>query len=533
VSAKLNGYMKDLQAADLTFRGEIGPQASVWASDLIRLPSDLRVRAPLTTQETRLSWSKKAPTNLSSAFSVNAGPEVTINVDQGSGELAINQLSIRDQESDATLSITIREGEFGFGFRGNLNAGTMARLFARNHLFGGSLAGDLSARVIPSQLATSTAEGQLTVKDLWYAPKQGAPLALQNASLEAKGTTLEVKTATFRVMETPIELTGNLGVVDNQVQLDLDLRADGIDWNKLKEAYPIEKPGEQSPGKAPKGGERFQEMPIRGSLRINAGYFAYDHYRWQPLRANLLFAQDGINIQVLEAKLCTIPTPATIIPSNVGPLLVINLDARSLDLDPTISCLWNRQGVITGAFNLEGEVTAKLQHQKISETLQGSLNLVAWNGRVYRSTVLAKIFDLLNFTEIYRGRLPDLAHEGCAYDSIRARAALKNGKLMVEDAIFDGRCAKMVGTGEIDLASQKIAFTVLVSPLKTVDTVIRHIPLVGHLLGGSLVSIPVKVGGDLSNPSVIPLSPSAVGSGLLGTMKRVFQLPFTLTQPLQ
>jgi hypothetical protein len=41
------------------------------------------------------------------------------------------------------------------------------------------------------------------------------------------------------------------------------------------------------------------------------------------------------------------------------------------------------------------------------------------------------------------------------------------------------------------------------------------------------------VRGDLSNPSVIPLSPSAVGSGLLGTMNRVFQLPFKLIQPLQ
>ncbi len=169
----------------------------------------------------------------------------------------------------------------------------------------------------------------------------------------------------------------------------------------------------------------------------------------------------------------------------------------------------------------------------MSETFQGSLNLFARDGRVYRSTILAKIFDLLNFTEIYRGRLPDLANEGCAYDSIRVRAALKNSKIMVEDAIFDGRCAKMVWTGEIDLTSQKLNFTILVSPLKTVDTVVRNIPLIGNILGGTLVSIPVRVTGDLSNPTVIPLSPSAVGSGLLGTMKRVFQLPFTLMQPLQ
>jgi hypothetical protein len=533
VSGKFTGSMKDLRAAEVAFRGDIGPQAGLLASDLLHLPPDLRVRAPLTTPQTRLNWAQKAPTSLSSTFTVSGGPEVTINLDQSARRLSLNQLSISDQESNATITINIGEDEFGFGFRGNLTAATLDRLFTNNQLLGGSLVGDLSARVIRNQLATSSAEGQLTVKDLWFAPKQGARLALQDASLMAKGKSLEVRTATFRVMDTPMDLKGSLGVTDNQVQLDLDLRADEIDWNKLKEVYPLLSKGDQKPEKANKGGESFQEMPIRGNLRIDAGRFNYNHYEWKPLRANLLFAQDGINVQVMEAKLCTIPTPATIIPSNLGPLLVIKLDARNLDLDPTISCLWDRKGIITGAFNLEGEVTAKIQQQNLNEVLQGGLKLVAWNGRVYRSTVLAKIFDLLNFTEIYRGRLPDLAHEGCAYDSFRARAALKNGQLIVEDAIFDGRCAKMVGTGTIDLESQKVNFTVLVSPLKTVDTVIRHIPLVGNLLGGSLVSIPVRVGGDLSNPSVIPLSPSAVGSGLLGTMKRVFQLPFTLTQPLQ
>jgi hypothetical protein len=212
---------------------------------------------------------------------------------------------------------------------------------------------------------------------------------------------------------------------------------------------------------------------------------------------------------------------------------MINLNARNLDLDPTLSCLWDRKGVITGSFDLTGEITANVQQQKMSETFRGNLILSARNGRVYHSTVLAKTFDLLNVTEIYRGQLPDLMNEGCAYDSITVRAALKNGKLMVEDAVFDGRCAKMVWKGDIDLTSQKVNFTVLVSPLKTVDRVIRHLPLVGRMLGDSLVTIPIQVTGDLSDPNVTPFSPSAVDSGLLSTMKKAFSFPFTLIQPLQ
>jgi hypothetical protein len=246
-----------------------------------------------------------------------------------------------------------------------------------------------------------------------------------------------------------------------------------------------------------------------------------------------VFAHDGINIQVTEANLCAIPTPATIIPSSKGQLLFTKLDARNLDLDPTLACLWDRKGAITGVFDLKGEIMAMLTRQNLTDSLEGRLDFVAHSGRVYHSIVLAKIFDLLNVTEIYRGQLPDLAHDGCAYDSIKAGTTLKNGKLLLEDAVFDGLCAKMVASGEIDLKTRKLDITLLVSPLKTVDSLVRNIPLVGTILGGSLVSIPVRVSGDLSSPTVIPLSPSAVGEGLASYMKRAFQLPFKLMQPLK
>jgi uncharacterized protein YhdP len=263
------------------------------------------------------------------------------------------------------------------------------------------------------------------------------------------------------------------------------------------------------------------------------GSFTYDNYTWKPVQAGFLFAQDGASIEVTKADLCSLPTPAKIALSPEESRLTISLDARNLDLNHTVTCLWDRKDAITGTFDLDGKMVVKMQQPEMTEIFRGSFNLVARNGRVYRSTVLAKIFDLLNFTEIYRGQLPDLIHEGCAYDSIRASATLRKDKLLLDNAIFDGRCAKMVWTGEIDLTKHSLNFTVLVSPFKTVDRVIQHLPLIGRISGGSAVSIPVKVTGDLSDPKVIPLAPSAVGSSLLGFMERVFQLPFRLIQPLQ
>jgi hypothetical protein len=72
----------------------------------------------------------------------------------------------------------------------------------------------------------------------------------------------------------------------------------------------------------------------------------------------------------------------------------------------------------------------------------------------------------------------------------------------------------------------------LVAPFKTVDRLVDIIPLVGHVLGGTLISIPFKAKGDLKDPSVIPLPPTAVGSEVLGILERTLKLPITIIQPI-
>jgi len=55
---------------------------------------------------------------------------------------------------------------------------------------------------------------------------------------------------------------------------------------------------------------------------------------------------------------------------------------------------------------------------------------------------------------------------------------------------------------------------------------------VGYVLGDDFISIAVLVRGDLNDPDITPLPPSAVGAGLLGMMKRTLAVPFKLIQPV-
>jgi hypothetical protein len=91
---------------------------------------------------------------------------------------------------------------------------------------------------------------------------------------------------------------------------------------------------------------------------------------------------------------------------------------------------------------------------------------------------------------------------------------------------------QLAGQGEINLTNNKINLTILVAPFKTVDYLISNIPVVGYILKGTLISIPLKVTGDISDPSIFVLPPSAVGEGVLGMLKRTLTLPVKIIEPI-
>ena len=97
---------------------------------------------------------------------------------------------------------------------------------------------------------------------------------------------------------------------------------------------------------------------------------------------------------------------------------------------------------------------------------------------------------------------------------------------------MDAPSMGIVATGEVDLIRREGDLKVLVSPLGTVDAVVRKIPGVRYIHAGTLVTIPVAVRGDLGDPKVTPLDPAAVGVELLGIVERTLKLPAHLISPI-
>ncbi len=109
---------------------------------------------------------------------------------------------------------------------------------------------------------------------------------------------------------------------------------------------------------------------------------------------------------------------------------------------------------------------------------------------------------------------------------------MQDGKFILTEGYLDAESLDIVATeGEFSLFKQSMDLTLLVSPFKAVDALLNKIPVLGQIFQGTLIAIPVKVKGDISNPKVRALSPSAVGSRAMGILKRTLKAPVKIIEP--
>jgi hypothetical protein len=366
-------------------------------------------------------------------------------------------------------------------------------------------------------------EGLVFVSDSFEAPVQinTAKFSAADTPGEAGAYRFQLDAAQLSWEDSQMTLEGNISFSDNELSLDLKLDADLLTWGQVKQISDMEK------------NEKTEEAPkLMGSFKVESDRFMYNGYTFQPMHADISFNETDTRIDFQKADLCGIQFPGFLKISADAFEFHFNPVAETQNLEPAIACLTAKKNLADGSFNLEGELMSKAEPAAFPESLTGNLQFTATQGRIYRFGMLAKIFALLNVTEIYRGEVPDLAGKGFGYNSMEINGVFENGKLIIKDTSIDSPSMGIAIEGDIDLIKKKVNLVVLVAPFKTVDRIIKLIPLFGNIMGGNLISIPFRAIGDLSDPDVIPLSPTAVGSGLLGILERTLKLPITIIQPV-
>jgi hypothetical protein len=253
--------------------------------------------------------------------------------------------------------------------------------------------------------------------------------------------------------------------------------------------------------------------------------------QWRDVEGGITFRDQGMNITVAKADLCGIQCTGSLI-SRAGVIThSFRFWAEEADLSTSILCLWGKDARIEGTFLLDGDMWAEGVVDPLSEASEGSLLFISQKGRIDRWTLLSQIFSMLNIIGLFEGKFPDFAQEGFQFDQFIITGELRNGYIYLKEAVIDGPAMKIVGEGKIDLVKGEADIAVLVAPLKTVDTVMKNIPVVGRIITGKngiFISVPFSVKGPLDDAKVTLLPPEAVGGGLWGVLKRTLQTPVKL-----
>lgn len=184
---------------------------------------------------------------------------------------------------------------------------------------------------------------------------------------------------------------------------------------------------------------------------------------------------------------------------------------------------------ITGTADLRAELrTQGRAREELLRNLTGSAEADLRKGRVDRFALIGNILSLQNLTSI---RDPREIDKGFLYRRMTAKGRFEGGEFVVEEGFFDSDAARIAVNGKVDLLGDHTHLNVLVGLLSSVDRVTGAIPILGEVLGGTLIALPVSVSGDIRDPLVVPLGPRAVSDRLLGVFERTLKLPGKLVLP--
>ena len=538
---QLRGYTKGIDQVAASLHGDVGVEAAKWASARLGVPHPYAPRAPFTVTGSTLSWEKGGAVVVDATLAWPGGPDISLSLRKTPGMLSVDPLVIRDKASDARGTFHLDPGTAKVKFTGTLSRSTVEKVVPIPVRPGQRIQGEMEGILDRGNPAESSARGTLEADDLAIPWKPLAPLAIRHISLSAEGRKVRVASSDLLWDNVPLSLTGTAEFGGETVVADLDVSAGDIDAERLVRSIQPEGSGKPEAG-APAMAEPREEgtatspgsprFPVRGVLRLRADSISRGRLTWRPVRAEADIGEDRLRFALSEANLCGVSTLGTLTLDSAGPAIELAVSATGEEIDATMTCLSGKKVSLTGTYGMSVRVAGKGTGDALVRSLRGPAEMTLKDGRINKMTVLSRIFSYLNVTELLRGKVPDLGKTGFPYRTLAIRGEMKDGKFLLGEATMDAPSMGIAATGEVDIIRREADLKVLVSPFGTVDAVVRKIPVLGYILGGTLVTIPVAVRGDIDDPKVTPLEPAAVGEGLLGIVERTLKAPAHVISPI-
>ena len=516
-----SGYMEGNKALDAYFYdGKLSKDMSIWLQHNAGMVNDCKWHPPLSVSSMHLVWQEEKGFEVGMQASSGGDLFISLDLSKNDDELYLKQLSIRDAQSNADICFFQGKEEINITFDGKLAAITLDRLLLKNRLLSGTLQGDCNMQFFQASPEQSTVYGKLHLDGLQFY-KFGWPFQIEQLSLEGQQHRMNISQARIIWEDSLLFIAGTVAQYQKGLKLDMQLIADRFDWQEINEAF-------QSLKQTRSNAE--WPLDLYGTLKASAGTFEYsDTVTLGPFETSLYFNKDELTATLTKAQLCGIAIPGTIRISPDTINVSLRPVAENQNLTEPFSCFGNGNVFMDGRFSITSNLNAEAKKgAPIAPACAGDIIFTAKEGRIYKLSLLSKVFTLLNVAELVTGEFPSLDKEGFPYKNAQVKGTFKNGVLELKEGLIDGPAMKIFFHGKENYLEKTHNITIVVAPLKTLDMLLEKIPVVSDVLNKGAVIYPVKVTGSWDNPKLQPVSAGAVGMEVLGIIGRTLNLPVTL-----
>ncbi|HEY7758307.1 MAG TPA: AsmA-like C-terminal domain-containing protein [Burkholderiales bacterium] len=506
-----------------------------WLQARYDVPAQARPAVPLQLDRVRVQMTPDKAFAAQGAVQSPDGVRLEFDLrSEADGRVELNRVALRDAESDATVRVTLGERRVRAAFTGALTAASVRRLLPAAPVPFRTLSGDIAFDLDRDSPRASRALGRLQGEGIDAPLPATVPWRIERFSLEADGALLRIDSARIEGPGTDAVLSGTVASAEDRYLVDLLLQGKSIvapAWGGQK-ADAGQAPASDADARGVLPRLLAADLPVWGSVRVHLDRVGIGQFEVMPLLAAGTLESGRLDLVVQRAALCGIALKARLTAGPSQARLEGELSSRGARLEASVPCLTERRIAATGGFDMDVRFASEGPPALLLDRMQGDFQLDARDGRILAFTTLNRVFAVLNVTEAVRGRLPDLSREGMAFKSAQTKGRIEGSRLLFEHGVLDAETVTLAAQGQTDLAAGTLDLDLLVAPLKTVDAVVRRVPILGRVLGGTLVAIPVRIRGTVTDPAVVPLAPQAVAARLLGILGNTLKLPVDLLDAL-
>jgi len=533
LSGRTDGYRQGIGSVKVGASGTVGLEALKWVYARAGITEELRLRGALLVSRASADWSTSSGVATQGSVNVAGGPVIGFSVHTTAKGMEVETLTVRDEASDATLRARLDGTRFRAGFKGRIAGSSIKHLFVDPPLSVGQLQGDITVEGDWEHPEKTTGSGSVQATGIQLPREFSVPVTVDELRLEAQNTQLLVKSATVSSGQSRVEVSGTIAYPADMFTIDADIRGDTM-------VVPVSSPqttGAAEPDTRETGSAKVAQflnkvwyLPARGQVRVDVAHFQVGRREISPLVGIASLQGTTLDLRLQRASLCSLTLSGKFVARPDDVELNGKASARGAQVYNVIACMTGQRVQMTGTLNFDAEFSARGKLAGLLDTLKATYSITATNGHINKFDELDAVLKVVNLTQIIAGQIPDLDKQGMDYRSAWVKGTME-GHTYALEAAMNASAITLAAHGTVNDVTKAIDMTVLVAPFKTLDWIINKIPIVRNILGGTLLAVPVHVGGTFDNPQVVPLGARAVGarageilSNTLGLPKDFIQL---------